>query len=63
MVKGVGGVWLNLLKKRKICNENLFLYNNELSSKKLEKMISADIRAATVNIKQQETKNSGCIKN
>ena len=63
MVKGGGGVWVNLLKKRKICNKNLFLYNNELSCKKLEKMISADIRAATVNIKQQVTKNSGCIKN
>ena len=61
MVKGVGGLGESV-KKRKICDENLFLDNNELSSKKLGKMISADVRAAAVNIKQQETKNSGCIK-
>ena len=42
------------VKKKKNCDENLFLDNFEWSSKNLSKMMSANVKA---NIKQQELKD------
>ena len=39
------GVWMNPIKKRKICDKSLFPYNVEWSFVKLLKIISADVKA------------------
>ena len=47
------------VKKRKICDKNIFLDNVEWSSKNLWKMISPDVKT---NLEQKEIKScGGCV--